>query len=137
MTKKLSTTKKATPDFDYKTITSVEVACKHLNFDINSIPDLSMLPGDLGEKFKQGILCAIFILAINNGWVPDYSDYDQRKYYPWPLVSSSGFGFSLSYYVYVNAYSHVGSRLCFESQEKADYAGKQFPKLFEDFITGK
>jgi hypothetical protein len=31
----------------------------------------------------------------------------------------------------------VGSRLCFESEEKAVHAGENFTKLFEEFITAK
>ena len=123
MSKKSTKIEKA-PVFDYKTITSVEEACKKLNFDINSIPDLSILPGDLGEKFRGGILCAIFIMAINNGWVPDYTNSNQAKYYPWVIASSpgSGFSFTNSDYCYDDTPADVGSRLCTDTSEKALWA---------------
>ena len=133
MVTKATKTKKA-PVFDYKTITSVEAACKKLNFEIDSIPDLSMLPGDLGEKFKHGILCAIFILAINDKWVPDYSNEDQAKYYPWPLASSGVFGFAYSIYLYDYSGTCVGSRLCTDSAEKALWALEKCKEHYEKWL---
>jgi hypothetical protein len=119
---KKSTKKTADKSFDYKTINSVEKACEKLNFDMNSIPDLSMLPGDLGLKFRAGILCAIFIMAINNGWVPDYSNSNQAKYFPWGIASSSGLGFRDSNYGFDYTITGVGSRLCTDTAEKALWA---------------
>jgi hypothetical protein len=52
-------------------------------------------------------------------------------------VLSSGFGFSGTYFNYDVTGTTVGSRLCFESEEKAVHAGKTFIKLFEEFITAK
>ncbi len=74
--------------------------------------------------------------AINQGWVPDWTNEDQRKWFPY-FVLSSGFGFSYSYYYFTSAITGVGSRLCFESEEQASYAGKQFVKLYEEFLTLK
>lgn len=121
---KKKTKSAAEKEFDYKTITSVEKACEHLNFDINSIPDLSVLPGDLGLKFRAGILCAIFIMAINNRWIPDYTNSSQNKYFPWGLASSSGLGFRDSAYYHDgdSASTGVGSRLCTDTPEKALWA---------------
>ena len=75
--------------------------------------------------------------AYNQDWPFNAYDTNQRKWYPWFNVSSSGFGFSYSYFSYVLACTIVGSRLCFESEEKATHAGKTFIKLFEEFITAK
>jgi hypothetical protein len=75
--------------------------------------------------------------AINQGWTPDHFNTDQYKWFPYFKVSSSGFGFSTSYYYCGLAATRVGSRLCFETEEKSNYAGRQFTQLFQDFITGK
>jgi hypothetical protein len=131
---KVSTKIKKAEGFDYRTITSVEEACKKLNFDITTIPDLSMLPADLGEKFKAGIFCSIFILAINDGWVPDYSDRSQPRYFPWPFTSSSGFGFSCSGYYYEYSGADVGSRLCTNSSEKALWALEKCKEHYEKWL---
>ena len=50
-------------------------------------------------------------------------------------VLSSGFGFSNSNYNYDNTNTNVSSHLCFESEEKAKYAGNQFLQLYKDFLT--
>jgi hypothetical protein len=75
--------------------------------------------------------------AYNPDWQFDTFNTDQKKWYPYFTVSSSGFGFSNSYYLFDLAHSAVGSRLCFESEEKSNHAGRQFTQLFQDFITGK
>lgn len=56
----------------------------------------------------------------------------------WPYFNlSSGFGFSDSHYTYVYSDSDVGSRLCFESEEKCKYAATQFLSIYEEFLTIK
>jgi hypothetical protein len=78
----------------------------------------------------------VVIRAINQGWIPDWNNTDQYKWWPW-FVLSSGFGFSRSDYGYGRTSTLVGSRLCFESEEKSNYAAKQFIDLYEEFITIK
>lgn len=75
--------------------------------------------------------------AYNQDWPFNAYDTDQRKWDPYFEVLSSGFGFSYTVYYDGGADATVGSRLCFESQEKAEHAGKTFIKLFEEFITAK
>jgi hypothetical protein len=75
--------------------------------------------------------------AYNQDWPFDAYNTKQYKYYPWFEVLSSGFGFSTTFYYYDYTHTSVGSRLCFESQEKAEHAGRNFIKLFEEFITAK
>jgi len=82
------------------------------------------------EKLK------IVAQSINNGWIPDWNNSTQKKWWPW-FNLSSGFGFSASNYDYTFADSLVGSRLCFESSEKSDYAANQFLELYEGFLTIK
>ena len=135
MTTKAKKIKESSPEFDYTTIKTFEDACKKVNTDPAKLPDVS----GILEEFAKPIIAAYKLLiiykAINNEWKPDWSNWDQYKYYPWFEVLSSGFGFSYTYYVYVITYSGVGSRLCFESEEKAKYAGNQFLQLYKDFLT--
>ncbi len=75
--------------------------------------------------------------AISGAWEPDYFNTDQYKWFPWFRVSSSGLDFSGSDCDCVSSCAYVGFRLCFESEEKADHAGRHFTKYFQEFITGK
>ena len=73
--------------------------------------------------------------AINQGWTPDWNNTNQAKYYPYFGVLPSGSGFSDSGTSYYYEYTCVGSRLCFESSKKAEYAAKQFEDLYTQFLT--
>ena len=76
----------------------------------------------------------VIVKAINQGWVPDWTNTNQAKWWPW-FNLSSGFGFSHSYYHCDLTITAVGSRLCFETEEKSDYAAKQFIQLYQDLLT--
>lgn len=79
------------------------------------------------EKLK------IIVKAINQGWTPDWNDTNQAKWFPYFKVSS-GFAFSVWHYNYTTSLTSVGSRLCFESEEKSNYAAKQFTDIYKHFL---
>lgn len=130
------TTKKATKSkevFDFRTIKTKEDAFKKCGLDPATLPDVSNLP----ERF--GFLTTVFILAVifeavNDGWIPDRSNHNQAKYYPWPLVSSSGLAFSGSHCAYDGADAHVGFPLYTDTAEKAKYIFEQFPELWKHWL---
>jgi hypothetical protein len=134
MTTAKKKTAKASPKFDYTTIKTFEDACKKLGVDTEKLPGVTGLP----EEFAKPIIAAYKLLiiykAINNGWKPDWSNYNQYKYYPWFEVLSSGFGFSVT--IYDCAYSHasVGSRLCTDTREKALYIAEQFKAEYIEYF---
>jgi hypothetical protein len=79
------------------------------------------------EKLK------IVVRAINpEGWCPNWDD-DNQKWWPY-FNLSSGFGFWASTYFCDRTHSPVGSRLCFSSRERADYAGTQFVDIYKQFL---
>lgn len=73
--------------------------------------------------------------ALNAGWVPNWNNSSQRKWAPWFYLDSPGFRFCGSYCSASNTHSTGGSRLCFETEELATYAGKQFLDIYKDFLT--
>lgn len=77
----------------------------------------------------------VIIRALNEGWEPDWTNKNEYKWYPWFIYKSSGFCFSGSDAGYVYANADVGSRLCFKSEELANYAGKQFESIYNDFLN--
>ncbi len=70
--------------------------------------------------------------ALNEGWVPDWNNSNQYKYYPYFNMQG---GFSFNDFVYIFTLSYVGSRLCFKSSELATYMGQQFEPLYKDLFT--
>jgi len=72
--------------------------------------------------------------ALNEGWVPDWTDDDESKWIPWFGWSSSGFAFCDTDCSYSHTDAGNGSRLCFKSDELATYAGKQFADIYKGFM---
>ena len=123
---------------NYKEIKSFDDACKKLGIEVN-LPEVSALP----EKHRKSVLAffmlTIIIQAINDGWEPNWNDYNEWKYYAWFEVEASednpaGSGFSRSGYGDSRARTRVGSRLCFKSAAQCDYARKQFADLYRDYL---
>ena len=132
-------TKKEDPEFDYITIKSFEDACKKEGINPESLPEGSMIPA----QFRKAIIAAykLFIIfkAINNGWAPDWSNWNQYKYFPWFEVKaskaqSSGFGFSDTDCGYTSAHTKVGSRLCTDIRDKALYIARAFQEEYKEFL---
>lgn len=125
---------KETIAFDFRTIKSFDDACKEVGINPESLPLLEELP----EEFRKPVLAAyklmVIFKAINDGWTPDWSDDDQRKYFPWFEVSPSGSGFSVSACDFNYTDTYVGSRLCTDSSEKALYIAETFEQEYKDFM---
>lgn len=117
---------------NFKTIKSFEDACKRMGIDhAQWLKDNNHLPVDeLGYKKLKIITEAL------NGKVMDYKDTKVWKYYPWFTAVGSGVGFSFFDYDFGYSCSAVGARLCFDSAEKATYAGKQFLQEYNEYING-
>ena len=111
-------------------------ACKFLGIPESAIA----LKGDNGIA-KSAVAfykLAIIAKAWNkiDGFVPDFSNSDQFKYYPWFVYETKHAGF-------VCAYSHnaasctlanFGSRLCFKSSATARKFGKTFTALYNEMF---
>lgn len=71
--------------------------------------------------------------SLNEGWVPDWSNAKEYKYFPWFEMGGSS-GFRFDDYVGWFSNSFVGSRLCFKTSELAQYAGRQFTEVYNRFM---
>lgn len=71
-----------------------------------------------------------------DGFVPDFSNKNQWKYYPWfeYEVESAGFVFARTYNSASAAYTFVGSRLCFKSESRAEEFGKKYVDLYNEIF---
>lgn len=112
-------------------IKNFEDACKALGV----VPSTINLEG-IPEKHRKAVLAHYQLIiiseALNEGWVPDWNDDDQPKYFPW-FYLEGGFRFLGVYDHYQT--SDVSSRLCFKSREIAQYAGKTFQDLYEKYFV--
>jgi hypothetical protein len=120
----------------YTDIKTFEDACKAINVEPTIIPDFSLFPESDQEAMIAHAKLVIIAKAINGDWVPDWTNSKWDKYYPWfEMGSPSGGGFSCDDDGTWDAVSCVGSHLCFETREKAIYAGKQFEDLYKAYFV--
>lgn len=116
-------------------VQSFEDACQVLGIS----PD-DVLHASHSEYLKKDIASInayqkliIITRALNEGWEPNWSVEDEYKYYPWFYFNRPGFRFGSATYDYTD--SCVGSRLCFRSNELAEYAASQFLGIYKEFMT--
>lgn len=115
--------------------------------DIKTFDDACRTQGTTEQKFNERFknlgldpdtiyyeMLKIVVAAINQEWTADWNNSNQYKWWPY-FKMSSGFGFSGSGYDCTYSRSSVGSRLCFESEEKSNYAAKQFIDIYKGFLT--
>lgn len=70
-----------------------------------------------------------------DGFVPDFSNSNQYKYFPLFIKNSAGgFVCANTADTATTTYAYFGSRLCFKSEERAVHFGKQFIDLWNDFL---
>lgn len=102
----------------------------------------------------------IITYALNEGWVPQFTE-DEYRYYPYFYLYTQkeidemseddkeqllyvggsadygalcGLSFSYSYYAFSASSAHFGARLVFKSSELAKYAGRQFSALWSALV---
>ena len=117
-------------------VKSFEDACKLLDIT-PSVPVVTGIP----EKYQKPLIANYQLMviaeALNEGWTPDWSNGEWDKWYPWFNMdnSSSAGRFSFDGSDDRRSLSNVGSRLCFKSDELADYAGTQFLELYRELFV--
>lgn len=117
-------------------VKSFEDACKLLDIT-PSVPVVTGIP----EKYQKPLIANYQLMviaeALNEGWTPDWSNGEWDKWYPWfDMDNSSSAGrFSFHAAAGQRSASSVGSRLCFKSEELADYAGTQFLELYRELFV--
>ena len=109
-----------------KKIKSFEDACKALNIS-TQIPEFQVESG--ASTFYQ---IEIITRALNGNWKADWNDSNQYKYFPWFAFRGGRLVFADVLCACSNA--DLGSRLCYKDEETAEYAGKQFIKLYQKML---
>ena len=122
-------TKQELKPFDWHDIKTFKDACDKLGINLALVYNNLDSPDEIAYKKLK-----VIAKAINQGWVPDLSNGDEYKYYPWFDVLSSEFCFSASAYDCGSAGTLVGSQLCFGSREKSNHAATQFIDLYKQFL---
>ena len=71
-----------------------------------------------------------------DGFVPDFSNKGQWKYFPWFKYEGEAAGFVYAYTDTTASYAdaNFGSRLCFKSESRAEEFGKKYVDLYNEIF---
>lgn len=99
---------------------------------------VARLVEDINPRHLEALIALNKLFTIAEAWneedgfVPDFSDWGQNKWFPWFVYDKDAAGF-----MYANVYNapagvdaNFGSRLCFKTPERAEQFGKQFADLY-------
>ena len=103
-----------------------------------SIEDMKHFVTDINPKHIEALIALNELFTIAQAWnkedgfVPDFSDWEQNKWYPWFVYDKDAAGFVCARTANAPASANaiIGSRLCFKSSARATQFGKQFADLY-------
>lgn len=121
-----------------KSKTNFSVVKKKLSEDDIQLENVARLVAEINPKHIEALIALNELFTIAEAWnradgfVPDFSDREQDKWFPWFKYDedAAGFVFANTTYTPTNAYANFGSRLCFKSSARAAQFGKQFADLY-------
>lgn len=126
---------------DYPKIVSIEAAFEAAGYDLAAVPQMfAGVPEkhrmQAVKNFKREVIAA----AINGEWQADWSDNQQKKWFPWWWVSRRESGspvvsLSLNDCFCVSAIAYVGPRQVFETKEQAQHYANHFRDFDEEFYS--
>lgn len=73
--------------------------------------------------------------ALNEGWTPKFTEREQR-YLPYFKYTNGRLTYECSNSDTAYQFAHIGCYLAFKARWIANYAGKQFLELYEDYLLG-
>lgn len=119
---------------DYKKIKSYEAACKALGLKPISDEVFNAFQKEDRKTMAAYHKLAVITRAINEGWQPDWSNRDERKYEPYMYTNIAGLASAYTNYAPSNTDPSIGSRLCFRDYERATFAVETFGELYKDYF---
>ena len=116
------------------------VSKKILSGNVVQLEDVARLVTDINPKHIEALIALNELFTIAQAWnkedgfVPDFSDWQQNKWFPWFKYDkdAAGFVYALTNHAPTCASATIGSRLCFKSSARAAQFGKQFIDLWND-----
>ena len=99
---------------------------------------VARLVEDINPKHIEALIALNRLFTIAQAWnkedgfVPDFSDWEQDKWFPWFVYDkdAAGFVYASTNNTPSGALADFGSRLCFKSSARAAQFGKQFADLY-------
>ena len=105
---------------------------------VANLEDVARLVTDINPMHIEALIALNKLFTIAQAWnkedgfVPDFSDWNQDKWFPWFKYDEdvAGFMYASTASTPADAYPPFGSRLCFKTPERAEQFGKLFVDLY-------
>ena len=105
---------------------------------VTNLEDVARLVTDINPMHIEALIALNELFTIAQAWnkedgfVPDFSDWNQDKWFPWFKYDNdaAGFVFANAPYAPSGSFASFGSQLCFKSSARAAQFGKQFAELY-------
>ena len=105
---------------------------------VANLEDVARLVTDINPMHIEALIALNELFTIAQAWnkedgfVPDFSDWNQDKWFPWFNYDkdAAGFVFANAPYAPSGSFASFGSRLCFKTSERAEQFGKLFVDLY-------
>lgn len=116
------------------------VSKKIVSGNVVHLNDVARLVNDINPNHIKALIAMNELFTIAQAWnkedgfVPDFSDWHQDKWFPWFKYDKDAAGFVYANTANAPTYANalIGSRLCFKSSARAAQFGKQFIDLWND-----
>ena len=104
--------------------------------------DVARLVTDINPKHIKALIALNKLFTIAQAWnkeddfVPDFSNYEQDKWFPWFKYKKdiARFVFAGTDYTPMYTNANISSRLCFKTSERAEQFGKQFIDIYNEIF---
>ena len=131
--------------FGNDTFDHYQVSTRYGIVSLISSDKIARFANEINHKHFVALVALNRLLTIAEAWnkadgfVPDFSDWHQEKWFPWFKYDKDAAGFVCAHAdsarMYASAF--LGSRLCFKSSARAAQFGKQFEELFNKVLINK
>ena len=114
-----------------------------LSGNISKFEDVARLVTDINPKHIEALIALNKLFTVAQAWnkedgfVSDFSDWEQDKWYPRFKYDEDAAGFVCAdaqymstHYTLTNVAAYINSRLCFKTSERAAQFGRQFADLY-------
>ena len=123
--------------------TNFEVVNKKHSGKVAQFEDVARLVTDINPKHLKALIALNELFTIAEAWnkedgfVPDFSDWNQDKWFPWFKYDddTARFVFAGTDYTPMYTNAKISSRLCFKTSKRAEQFGKQFIDIYNEIFS--
>ena len=122
--------------------TNFEVVNKKYSGKVAQFEDVARLVTDINPKHIKALIALNKLFTIAEAWnkedgfVPDFSEWNQSKWSPWFKYdkSTARFVFAGTDYTPMYTNANISSQLCFKTSKRAEQFGKQFIDIYNEIF---